>query len=68
MYTHRFEYLLQKMATKRCYNTNEALKFILEPNTDSELPDLNNDENQEITLSNATSLCQTVRSLEPYCP
>jgi len=37
------------MASKRYFNTEEALKIILEPNYDSELSDLSEDENEDAT-------------------
>ena len=43
------------MATKWFYNTNEALSFVLEAGSDSELLDLSNDDDQDTTVSNIPS-------------
>ena len=39
------------MAAKLFYNTNEALSFVLEAGSDSELSDLSNDDDQDTIIS-----------------
>ena len=37
---------------KRLFNTDEAVQFVLDPGSDSDLSDLSNDEDQDITMKN----------------
>ena len=40
------------MVEKRLFNTDEAVQFVLDPGSDSDLSDLSNDEDQDITMKN----------------
>ena len=40
------------MAEKKSFNTDEAVQFMLDPDSDSNLSDLNDDEDQDITIKN----------------
>ena len=40
------------MLEKRLFNTNEAVQFVLDPDSDSDLSDLSDGEDQDITMKN----------------
>ena len=40
------------MAEKRLFNTDEAVQFVLNPGSDSDLSDLSDNEDQDITMKN----------------
>ena len=40
------------MAEKKSFNTDEAVQFMLDPDSDSNLSDLSDDEDQDITTKN----------------
>ena len=40
------------MAEKKSFNTDETVQFMLDPNSDSNIPDLGDDEDQDITIKN----------------
>ena len=51
MLFHR-EISKKKMAEKKSFSTDEAVQFMLDPDSDSNLSDLSDDEDQDITIKN----------------